>query len=228
MIKIIAVSDLHSKWNEIIIPGCDILINAGDITFQGESNLFIEFNNWIKKQPAQYKISIAGNHDTTLDWESNKLGKWFYEHLGMFNVNQRKQYAEKMIDLFEDFDYLQEQEAIIKGIKIFGTPWNKEFFNWGFNASERELEEKYSKIPKDTQLLVCHEPPYGYGDYNGTDHCGSRALLSAIKRIKPEIVICGHIHEGYGSYKLGPTLIINAASCDRSYKAINKPIEINI
>lgn len=228
--KIVAISDLHSKWNEIKVPECDILINAGDITYAGEVELYKGFNSWMKKQPAKHKISIAGNHDVTLDWSSDCLQPFFHQRppYFLFSKDERKQYAEKMINLFEDFNYLEEQETIIKGIKIFGTPWNKEFMNWGFNASEKELEEKYSRIPNDTQILVCHEPPYGLGDHNGTDHCGSLSLLDRIKQVKPEIVICGHIHEGYGMYKVGSSLIINAACLDRAYNAKNKPIEINI
>ena len=38
---------------------------------------------------------------------------------------------------------------------------------------------------------------------------GSKIILSAIKRHKPKLVLCGHIHEAKGKAKIGKTKVYN-------------------
>jgi hypothetical protein len=35
-LKIVAISDVHNKYQKLIIPECDILISAGDYSFRGK------------------------------------------------------------------------------------------------------------------------------------------------------------------------------------------------
>ena len=53
-------------------------------------------------------------------------------------------------------------------------------------------------IPDDTDVLITHSPPLGFGDLCST---GARAgcvelLHSVQQRIKPKYHVYGHIHEG--------------------------------
>lgn len=217
--KIVCISDLHEQWENVKIPECDILINAGDMTYQGNINKLKEFNEWMGKQPAKYKISIAGNHDETLDTTSK------YQTHGELQIA----IAEEVKKLFTNFIYLEDQLIEIEGLKIYGSPWSNRFFDWGFNAEEFELEEIYSKIPQ-CDILISHGPPFGIGDLNPNyQHCGSQALLNKISNIKPKLVVCGHIHYSYGVYRTIPSLtVVNASICTEQYKPINTPIEIEI
>jgi hypothetical protein len=62
--------------------------------------------------------------------------------------------------------YLENEEIILDGIKIFGIPWI-------FEKNSEKLFDLYSKIPEDTDILITHAPPYGYGDVmTGTAHSG--------------------------------------------------------
>jgi Icc-related predicted phosphoesterase len=78
------------------------------------------------------------------------------------------------------------------------------------------LERVFSLIPADLDVLVCHSPPYGYGDRafslgsrvdwpggEGRVHLGSRALLPALDRAQPRLVVYGHIHEDHGQWRRG-------------------------
>ncbi len=65
--KIVAISDVHCKWNKVVIPECDILISAGDYSFQGEPHVVVDFHKWLNKQPAKHKISVQGNHEKQVE-----------------------------------------------------------------------------------------------------------------------------------------------------------------
>lgn len=62
-LKICAISDTHNRYNKIVIPECDILIDCGDYSFKGYDSEIKNFYKWFNKQPAKYKISIQGNHE---------------------------------------------------------------------------------------------------------------------------------------------------------------------
>lgn len=43
-------------------------------------------------------------------------------------------------------------------------------------------------------------------------HYGSFLERQMINRFKPDLVICGHMHENFGKQKLGKTLVVNVGS----------------
>jgi Icc-related predicted phosphoesterase len=57
---------------------------------------------------------------------------------------------------------------------------------------------------------------------------GCNELAKKIRRIKPRVHICGHIHASYGHAILGETLYINASLCTENYTPSNKPIIFDI
>jgi uncharacterized protein len=82
-------------------------------------------------------------------------------------------------------------------------------FPWSFDLSEREAEEKLRDCPAGA-VLVVHSPPRGYLDEVTGRHLGSRAILDAIERVEPRLVVCGHIHQCWGrEARIGPTLVVN-------------------
>jgi Icc-related predicted phosphoesterase len=60
-------------------------------------------------------------------------------------------------------------------------------------------------------VLVTHSPPFGHADEAGGRHLGSRAVLDAIRRTRPRLVVCGHIHGHWTEQSHeGETRVINA------------------
>ena len=95
--------------------------------------------------------------------------------------------------------YLQDSWTEVYGLKIYGTPWQPMFCGWAFNLERGEkLLQKWDLIPDDTDILITHTPPVGYGDLCATGvRAGCVDLLTTVqKRVKPKYNIYGHIHEG--------------------------------
>jgi Icc-related predicted phosphoesterase len=47
-------------------------------------------------------------------------------------------------------------------------------------------------------VLVSHSPPAGHVDEAFGRRLGSHALLRAVQRVRPALVLCGHIHQAWG------------------------------
>ena len=100
----------------------------------------------------------------------------------------------------------------IDGVEFFGigagipaTP----FGSWSFDLTEQEAQRMLAACPRDA-VLVSHSPPYGHVDGVGETHLGSHAVLDAIERVEPRLVVCGHIHGCWGQCsRVGSTEILN-------------------
>jgi Icc-related predicted phosphoesterase len=108
--------------------------------------------------------------------------------------------------------FLHGESAELDGVEFFGlgagvpiTPWN-----WSFDLSDDEAAVMLRSCPDDA-FLVAHSPPYGHCDVSGNgDHLGSTAILEAIELKRPPVVVCGHIHESWGTEsRVADTRIVN-------------------
>lgn len=202
--KVVAISDLHGYLPTI--PECDILLIAGDICAHGPTQFQLAwldgpFREWLDgiKVPV---FACAGNHD----WP-------FYNYKDMIPEGLK-------------WTYLEDESVEHEGWKIWGTPWQKRFFDWAFNLDEEELEEKWNLIPDDTDIIIAHSPPKFFGDLTpGTmgENVGSPSLLKRIVAIKPKLVVFGHIHNGRGDWVHNDTILANVTVLNESYKMVYDP-----
>ena len=126
--------------------------------------------------PYKHKIVIAGNHE--LGWDSD---------------------TKDLKNELTNCTYLEDSSVEINGLKIYGTPYQPEFGRWAFNLERgRECLDKWNQIPSDTDILVTHGPPLGFGDEcKRGNRAGCVDLLHTVQqRVKPKYHIFGHIHEG--------------------------------
>ena len=108
----------------------------------------------------------------------------------------------------------------LEGAEFFGlgggippTP-----FPWSFDLSEDEAAAKLESCPEGA-VLVVHSPPKGYVDEAHGRHLGSRAILEAIERKHPALVVCGHIHQCWGSEAaIGTTPVVNVGPEGRFFE----------
>ncbi|CAF1152946.1 unnamed protein product [Rotaria sordida] len=232
--RIVCISDTHSRYHFALKDG-DILVHAGDFSLSGEQNEVENFLKWLKSL-TQYrlKIIIAGNHDLTLESE-------FYERTWQRWHPKNKQDYEKIGQLIRDpslatdygIIYLEQQEFIDQktGLKFYGSPYQPEFNNWGFNLpiDSPEIKQVWSKIPDDVDVLITHGPPKNILDitFSG-EHVGCAQLLARVKQIKPRLHVFGHVHEGYGRDEEDSTIFVNASTCNLGYRPCQPPIVVEL
>lgn len=229
--KVVAISDTHGFHDQIEIPECDILCHAGDLTMRGSKSEVVSFLNWFSKQKAKYKIFIAGNHDFFFDhdWRAyTDYGK--SRHKG--KQRGTKEEIAELLALYPDITYLNDSMIEVEGIKIWGSPIQPWFHDWAFNRKPSvDIKPHWDLIPEKVDIIITHGPPYDYGDLVVWDgrKVGCSELRSQIHfRIKPQVHICGHIHEGYGVVEDCNVKFINASVLNEHYYNVNKPVEFEI
>jgi hypothetical protein len=198
--RLVLLSDTHGFHDRLRIPDGDVLVHAGDFTTSGKETQVRAFAKWLKNQPHEHKIVIAGNHDRCLELD-----------LGL---------GEK---LFEGATYLLDRETTAAGLRFYGSPWQPEFLSWAFNLPRGEpLRQVWSKIPPGIDVLVTHGPPWGILDrtFSGA-LVGCEELLMAVERARPRLHVFGHIHEGAGTQREQATLFANASVCTVGYDPSN-------
>ena len=83
----------------------------------------------------------------------------------------------------------------------FGTP---------FELSEGEIWEMLHAVMEPGAILVSHPPPNGVVDVvRSGEHVGSTSVRRIVEEFRPPLVLCGHIHEGRGVARIGPTTVVN-------------------
>jgi Icc-related predicted phosphoesterase len=208
-IKVACLSDLHGHYPKV--PECDLLLLGGDYCAGGDIYTrlghYHDLRRWVNAihlYQGATVVGIAGNHD------------FLFERVGYSGLPP-----------IHGWKYLQDSSFLWRGLHIYGTPWQPRFYDWAFNLDEPELEQKWSLIPDSTDILLVHGPPRGIADFSpfGQEHTGSPSLLQRILEIKPKLVVCGHIHSGYGQYQIGDTLVVSSSLVDESYLPVN-PIQV--
>lgn len=106
---------------------------------------------------------------------------------------------------------------------IYASPWQPEFQDWAFNYPLFEdrwnpphlVTGKYVRpapaerdphpIPENiaVDIVMTHGPVHKHLDRcnNGTE-AGCEYLLRALRRVRPRLHCCGHIHEGWGAERV--------------------------
>lgn len=212
--KIVAISDVHGKWNTLTIPECDLLISAGDYSFRGERHMVVDFHKWLSKQPARHVISVQGNHELWV--ESN----W----------SEAKQLV---LENAPRIHFIYEGPLEIEGVKIWCCSITPFFCNWAWNRQRgEEIKKHWDRIPDDTQVLVTHGPPKGILDlvgpegFNYNERVGCNDLFNKIQTLKQlRLHIFGHIHGASGEQNFNGVTYLNASICDERYMSTN-PIRI--
>lgn len=205
--KLVIISDTHTQQPEL--PDGDVLIHCGDLTFRGESQESRMALNWLNLQPHKHKLVIAGNHE--LGWEREERRKY-------------------ILSDFKNIIYLHNSGIKIKNIHFWGSPYQPHFCGWAFQRARGEaLEWNWSLIPKNTDVLITHGPPFGYGDLVARgEQIGDVDLLNRVLEVKPRIHCFGHNHSGYGQWKEHGIHFINAALLNEEYKLIHLPVEVDL
>jgi hypothetical protein len=147
-VRVVCISDTHDQT--VRVPPGDILIHAGDLTDSGTAEDVQKQLDWLKGQPHQVKIVIAGNHDSYFDQSSR--------------VEADVKSGAKVN--LEGLIYLESALTVqkVKGrhISIFGVPDIPKCGPKSFAFQYAEENQPWlSKVPPQTDILVTHCPPVG-------------------------------------------------------------------
>ena len=196
--KIWHISDTHTFHELLEVPeGIDMVIFSGDCSnprdpYNNEPEVR-RFIDWFSTLPIEYKIFVAGNHDTSIE----------------------KKLVTNQDFLSNGIIYLENEHIIIEGIKIFGSPYTPQFGQWSFMKARHKLDALWQNaIDDDADIIVVHGPPKGcldlsYDRSGNLGFCGDKSLLNRVLQVIPKLMLFGHIHNCED--------IINAGTLQRSY-----------
>jgi Icc-related predicted phosphoesterase len=189
--RLLLFSDLHADADAArrlvaMAEEADVVIGAGDFAIlRRRIRVGIEVLRSIERPT----VLVAGNHET----------------------------AEELIDACRDWpgaQVLHGSGTTLGGVAFFGlgggvpvTP----FGDWSYDLTEDQAAALLADCP-DGGVLVSHSPPKGLVDADSTGRSlGSTAVLAAIERRRPRLVVCGHIHERAGHRAShGPSTVVNS------------------
>lgn len=197
--KIVAISDTHGQQFSHLVPECDVLVHAGDISPMHDHSFWYQ-RQWftdtfipeLKSCKAKNIIFIAGNHDFFLyDTYKSQNENWL-----------RKQ-------LPNNTHYLRDDGCVIDGVTFWGTPWVVNLSRWAFSKNEAinkynsvdesdELRKWFGMIPNEVDFLISHGPANGFSDtimeFKMTEHIGSNTLTEILLNKRVKYCLTGHIH----------------------------------
>lgn len=200
--RILHLSDTHNLHYELQkLSPADIIIHSGDISMAGTGKEVMNFINWFTALDYKYKIFIVGNHDYCLEGKQQDVIQSF---------------------LPDNCHYLYNSGVTIGGISFWGVPF---FFSDEVSGS---YKQSIVQIPKETNVLITHHPPFGILDRANNITYGCPDLLQNVLEINPRYHLFGHIHDAYGIQKTGNTTFVNAALVDEGYRLLNKPFVFEI
>ena len=229
-IRIVALSDQHGYMPEV--PPCDLLLIAGDICPDRIRDAMAVHHPdvqaawfdrmirpWVAMAPATHRVATWGNHD----W-CGQACDFTRDAPGHAPSTTLQIVVDRQTDITLDAG---------RRVSIWATPWSVAFMDWAFMKTAPELAETYARIPDGIDILMSHQPPFGYGDQvtepSGETHrIGSRELLAAIERVRPRLVICGHVHGGHGRYEHQGIPIYNVSVVDERYRHVHAPTVIEL
>lgn len=224
---IYAAADLHGNLPEVPADA-KLLLLAGDIC------------------PDLRSLDSSGSY---IDTSGSAQGVWLNGYFRQW-LEKLHWRGVEVIAIWGNHDFVGEQRSLIprlpwtlledsgttwENLRIYGTPWVPGLPYWAFFGDDRRLKARADGIP-DCDILMTHGPPHGFGDYiptspvqknkygnHGGENVGDPTLNEAIKRVLPDITICGHIHEARGYYDLDGNTVINVAAVDAAYKLHKHP-----
>lgn len=124
-----------------------------------------------------------------------------------------------------------------KTYNIYGFPMTPKLPNWAFYLNDEDFKRATDEIPEGIDILISHCPPdindvgtvLDDTNWNFGHRFGAPELTEVIDRVKPKLVICGHIHTGdHTPTVYNDTTIINCSILDENYKPKYKPFKINL
>jgi len=222
MVRVLALGDPHGKLpvglTKIIKKNkIELIICVGDIAYAPEKPWLDESWKGMKEDYPEktYKRivdKICSYGLPVLTLRGN-----------MFMRGEYKQVADKifephknLINKFTGFHEIVREKFVFFDVLWEKSGTRKKTITKAAKERNERRKKKLSRILKKGDVLISHNPPYGCCDFANNEftkyknkHVGSKIVRDAIKKKKPKLVLCGHIHEGKSKGRIGKTVVIN-------------------
>ncbi|MCX8166654.1 MAG: metallophosphoesterase [Candidatus Micrarchaeota archaeon] len=208
MIKIIAISDIHSEtclleeFIDLLIRDkitCDLLIICGDISDNDTLPIQV-FERFYEQLPKMFYV--FGNND---------------------NEEFRSRFISLFLECIEDkiISWNTLNFAGIGGSNI--TPYNTPY-----EFSEQQFAQKLAKMNNKIDIFISHVPLLGYFDEVNGNHVGSSAIKDFLfKRDDIRLHLFGHVHNLEGTCKLNNTTLVKVP-CFMNRKYVELDINVHL
>ena len=206
--RIVVVSDTHTRHEELGIVTADVLIHCGDGCngFRPDPADVDRLDDWFSRQRVGLILAIGGNHD--------------------FELERRSRASLRVLS---HAVYLEDRGYEYRGCSFYGAPWTPELADWAFFQAGTAMRKKWAAVPAGIDVLITHTAPYGILDRNRHGFSlGCPDLLEHLPAIHPRLHVFGHNHASAGAARIGPTLHVNASMVDSRYVIAHKPVEIDL
>lgn len=180
--QVLFLVDLHGRPPHLSrLEGVDLLLLGGDLTHFGHLQQAAEILRPLR-QRCQV-LAVAGNCD-------DPQIQHYLEAEGLA---------------------LEGHSRILEGVQLLGLSAGLPFGDCPFERGEEEFAYHLQSLKVSGKtILVSHQPPRGsVCDRTRTGNVGSLSVRQWVEAHQPELVLCGHIHEGKGQEKIGQTTVWN-------------------
>jgi Icc-related predicted phosphoesterase len=198
-VRIFLASDIHGNRRAVLeLPErargqrADLVILAGDVSHRGRPRGFIE--ELVRAFAGIPVLAVPGNLDPR-----DVHGE--FARAGAISIHESR-------------------------IKIEGTGFagmggaTPHLFGGPYQVDEKRIELGL-RLAEPGDVLVLHCPPRGTLDRTRLGlRAGSHAAAAAVERLRPKLVLCGHIHEARGVVERERTLYVNAGPGKRLCSAL--------
>ena len=200
-LTVVCISDTHNT--QPALPPGDLLLHAGDLTAWGTFSEIQAQLDWLNEQPHQYKVIVAGNHDLLLDSDflQRHPERWRQAKEARDGSDTKDEEHQKASHLdFGDVQILCNSSTKLcigdVEVSIYGSPYTPQH---GLSAFQYPRDEDIwtGAVSSDTDIILTHGPPRSHLD--GLKKSGCQFLQDEVLRVKPRLVVFGHIHVGYGT-----------------------------
>lgn len=223
--KIAFLSDLHgASIKDFNLDNADVILLNGDFSKADLIRRYwyeykLKGKNW-KKEISKEKVKEA--EDEIIGSSKKILNSFGKKPVYFVYGNVEKEDYHLEFNLKKNVHNINQRIIKLNGIKIAGAQfirekwWIDKYAPERYDSNENKVKRFLEKLGK-VDILLCHNPPYGYLDINNNPktpqmmgkHHGSKLILEYIQRKQPKYCLCGHIHEAKGKTKIGKTIVIN-------------------
>ena len=109
--------------------------------------------------------------------------------------------------------FLKGVPTTVQGLHLLGLGGaNRSPFNTPNEWDETMAEALFAGLQEgELDIAVTHAPPFesGADRISSGISVGSKAVAEMVKRVKPALLLCGHIHEAAGIFRLADSLVVN-------------------